>query len=74
MSVPSTMPPASSAEVHLAYTAGALLTGIHTASSVRFSIADDILLLHEFVGQEQNCLYSATCCSGSHSGLAASCT
>ena len=45
--------------------AGALLTRIHTASSAHFSIAVDVLLLHEFVGHEQNCLYSVTCCSGS---------
>ena len=64
-SVLSTMPPASSAEFPLVYTAVALLTMIHTASSVPFSIADDILLLHVFVGHEQNSLYSVTCCGGS---------
>ena len=48
---------APSAEVPLAYTAGALLTRIYTASPVLFSIADDVLLLREFVGREQNCLY-----------------
>ena len=52
ISVPSTMPPASSAEVPLAYTAGTLLTGIHRDSPVHFSIADNILLLHEFVGHK----------------------
>ena len=60
-SVHSTMPPASSAEVPLAYTADALPTRIHTASPVLFSIAGDVLLLCEFVGHEQNCLYSVTC-------------
>ena len=64
-SVLSTMPPASSAEFPLVYTAVALLTMIHTASSVPFSIADDILLLHVFVRHEQNSLYSVTCCGGS---------
>ena len=59
------MPPASSAQVPLAYTTGALLTRICTASSVTFSIADNILLLCEFVGHEQNSLYSVTCCGGS---------
>ena len=61
----SAMPPASPAEVLLAYTTGALLTRIHTASLVRFSIADDVLMLRRFVGHEQNCLYSVTCCGGS---------
>ena len=62
--MPSTIPPASSVEVPLAYTAGALLTRIHTTLPVRFSIADDIRLLREFVGHEQNCLHTVTCCGG----------
>ena len=56
---------APSAKVPLAYTTGALHTMIHTASSVLVSIADDVLLLHEFIGHKQNCLYSATCCGRS---------
>ena len=58
-------PYAPSAEVPLAYTVGTLLKRIHTASPVHFSIADNILLLREFVGHEQSCLYSVTCCGGS---------
>ena len=47
-----------------AYTAVALLTRIHTASPVLFSIAGDVFLLREFVGHEQTCLYSVTCLGG----------
>ena len=64
-SVLSTMPPASSAEVPLAYMTGAFLTRIPRASPVTFSITDDIILLRKFVGHEQNSLYSVTCCGGS---------
>ena len=64
MSMPLTMPPASSAEVPLASMAGVLLTRIHTASLIRYSSADGILLLCEFVGRRQDCLYSVTVCIG----------
>ena len=47
------------------HTAGAPLTRKHTASPVLFSIAGDVLLLSEYVGHEQTCLYSVTCLGGS---------
>ena len=61
MSMPSTMPPATSAEVPLASMAGVLLTRINTTLLMRFSSADGILLLCAFVGHRQDCLYSVTC-------------